>query len=210
MLYNLILTPALALLLTTTLAAPTTAPSGLTQAQLEQLAPTSKSCAGAKQPLECKTAADALAPINAAFARYSITDPATKAAVLSTMAYESEDFKYAKHYFPSPNPGQGTRNMQSADFNKKYAQSLQGKMAQVKVVGGPEPVLDSLLKVPVVDFGSAMWFLTTICERPTIEGLRTGTTAAFAQYVRCIQTDVTPERTDKFQMALKALQVKSS
>lgn len=210
MLCNLILTPALALLLTTTLAAPTTAPSGLTQAQLEQLAPTSKSCAGAKQPLECKTAADALAPINAAFARYSITDPATKAAVLSTMAYESDDFKYAKHYFPSPNPGQGTRNMQSADFNKKYAQSLQGKMAQVKVVGGPEPVLDSLLKNPEADFGSAMWYLTTVCDRATIEGLRTGTLAAFNAYIGCIKTPVDQKRTERYQMALKALGVKSS
>lgn len=60
----------------------------------------------------------------ASFATYNITDPVTQAAVISTIAMESGDFKYVHHYFPSPVSGQGTRNMQSEAYNLGYAQSI--------------------------------------------------------------------------------------
>lgn len=215
---------ALALLLSasslTTTAHPTTYPqlapraaaAALTADTLQKIAPQSSSCTGATHADECKTAQQALAPILASFQTYKITDPATQAAVLSTIALESADFKYAKHYFPSPNPGQGTRNMQSAKYNLQYAQSipeLAPLLAKVDTKN-PEAVLELIITYADYDFGSAAWFLTSQCSKETVQGLSKPGEEAFGAYLKCIGTEASDDRQKKYEAALAALGVKSS
>ena len=219
--YTPTLPAALALLLTTTLtnAHPTanlTSRSTLTAQGLQSIAPTSNTCAGAKQPSECQTAAQALAPLLASFQTYGINDPATQAAVLSTAAFESGDFKFAHHYFPSKVPGQGTRNMQSKAFNDKYAQSIAAgnpafkqKLAGVSA-SDPDAVVSLLVSYKDYDFGSAAWFLTSQCDKSVVQGLQQAGDKSFAAYLGCIGTSPSSDRTAYYNRALAALGVKSS
>lgn len=126
-----LVTPALALLLSTALALPTVGDSTaapLNVSQLVSIAPKSSSCANAPFPSECRTAAQAVGPISASFVTYGVTTPGEQAAILSTMAFESDDFQYQINHFPGT-PGQGTRNMQSPTYNLKYAQSISARKA---------------------------------------------------------------------------------
>jgi len=210
-----ILTPALALLLTTTTAHPAnynlTARNTLTAAGLQSIAPTSNTCSGATYPKECKTASQALGPILDSFNTYKISDPATQAAVLSTIAFESGDFKYAHHYFPSPNPGQGTRNMQSSKFNTMYAQSIPELKPQLAKAQGADAVLNLLVSYSDYDFGSAAWFLSSQCTDGVKSGLKTPGAGAFGKYITdCLGTTLTDGRTQYYNRALAALGVKGS
>lgn len=213
-----IFTAALALS-TATFALPTTGLNDLharddplTAATLLAIAPTSNTCAGATHPLECKTAQEALAPIRASFATYKITDAATQAAVISTIALESGDFKFAHHYFPAPVAGQGTRNMQSAAYNLKYAQSIPELAPQLPAAqaAGAENVTSLLISYANYDFGSAAWFLTSQCDAGVVSGLAKGGTAAFGAYLGCIGTSSSDERTQYYTNALKAFGVTGS
>ncbi len=181
--------------------------SSLTAASLLTIAPSSDTCSGATHPLECKTAEEALAPILASFATYKITDPATQAAVVSTIAMESGDFKYSHHYFPFPVPGQGTRNMQSAAYNLDYARSIPGLAGELEAAqaAGPENVIDLLLSHPEYDFGSAAWFLTAQCDDGVVSGLAKAGTEAFDAYVGCIGASASAQRTEYYTNALKAI-----
>ncbi|KAL6720683.1 hypothetical protein ACLMJK_002608 [Lecanora helva] len=216
--YTSTLSSALALLLATATASPLTRltprTNDLTAASLLTIAPKSNSCpaAGAKYANECRTAAQALAPIQASFQTYKITDPATQAAVISTIAFESGDFKYAIHHFPSDNPGQGTRNMQSAKFNEQYADSipeLKGAVAGAKAAG-PNGIVNLLVHYADYDFGSAAWFLTSQCEKGVVEGLKKPGDAAFKAYLGCIGTSPTDDRSQYYKRALAAYGLKSS
>jgi len=183
--------------------------SHITVASLLAIAPTSDTCAGATHPLECKTAQEALAPILASFATYKITDPATQAAVVSTIAMESGDFKYSHHYFPNPVAGQGTRNMQSAAYNLEYAQSipeLAGRLDAARAAG-PEDVTDLLINSPEYDFGSAAWFLTSQCDKGVVNGLSKVGPATFSAYLGCIGAAGSAQRTEYYTTALKAFGV---
>jgi hypothetical protein len=205
------ITAALALtLVTTSLALPATnlqkRGSPLTATTLLAIAPKSNTCAGATHPLECKTATEALAPILASFATYKITDPATQAAVLSTIAFESGDFKFAHHYFPSPVAGQGTRNMQSAEYNLKFAQSIPELAGELRAANaaGPENVTSLLVSYADYDFGSAAWFLTSQCDQGVVGGLAKAGKAAFEKYMGCIGTKADEDRMKVYDSALKA------
>ena len=208
---NMLHLAALAVLLTATLitAHPfsyLTVRSTLTAAGLQNIAPTSNTCTGATHPDECRTAEQALTPILHSFETYKITDPATQAAVLSTIALESGDFKFARHYFPSPNPGQGTRNMQSASLNLKYAQSipeLKDKLAAAPQ--GGDALVDLLIEYSDYDFGSAAWFLTTQCDKGVVNGLKTPGQAGFKAYLDCIGSEMSDQRTGYYNRALAAL-----
>lgn len=183
--------------------------SPLTVSSLLAIAPASNTCAGATHSLECKTAQEALAPILASFATYKITDPAIQAAVVSTIAMESGDFKYAHHYFPSSVPGQGTRNMQSAAYNLEYAQSipdLAGKLEAAQAAG-PEHILDLLTSNSDYDFGSAAWYLTSQCDKGVVSGLSKAGTAAFDAYLGCIGATGSAQRTEYYTTALKTFGV---
>ncbi len=186
------------------LAYPITSPkarSSLTGAQLLAIAPHSDTCAGA-DPAQCQTADHAAGYIAQAFQTYGITSPGEMAALISTIAFESGDFRYNKPV--NPTPGKGTRNMQSAAFNLKYAQSLPEIASQLATApAGPDAALNLLLAHPDIDFASAAWFLTTQCPSARTE-LQSGTMAGWTTYVTgCLGTAVSD---DRHAYALRAYQ----
>ncbi|KZZ87008.1 hypothetical protein AAP_06043 [Ascosphaera apis ARSEF 7405] len=138
---------------------------------LKVIAPTSQSC-DQSTPLhdQCRTAEQAAKPILQSFELYELTSTAEKAAVVSIMAYESGEFKYDVN-LAHPHTGQGTRNMQSPAFNKKFAESIDGLRDLVRNVD-PETILAYLNGEDDFSFGSAAWFLTTQCDEGTRNGLK--------------------------------------
>lgn len=180
---------------------------GLTVSQLETIAPTSNTCEGATYAFDCRTATQALPFILESFDTYSITSPGAQAAVISTIALESDDFKYKRPYVPSPNPGQGTRNMQSAAFNHQYALSL--KLDSVTLLE-PNQVLTRLLSNEAWDFGSAAWFLDTQCGPDVKTGLAAGGIDGFTAYLTCIGTTMTLDREAYWHRAIAAFGIQSS
>ena len=181
--------------------------SSLTASQLESIAPTSDTCTGATYPSECRTAEQALPFILQSFDDYSITSAGAQAAIISTIAFESGDFKYQIHHFPSPVPGQGTRNMQSATFNTQYAMFIHLGTAEQ---AGPSGILNALVSNETYDFGSAAWFLDTQCESSVKSGLATGEMDGFMAYLSCIGTTMTPDREAYWQRANLAFGIQSS
>ncbi|MCJ1466102.1 hypothetical protein MMC07_004721 [Pseudocyphellaria aurata] len=140
--------------------------------QILSVAPASSTCVGAPKPNECRTADQAAAAIGTSFAAYEITSPGEIAALISLMAFETDDFKYNVNY-NSGNPGQGTRNMQSAAYNLQYAQSIPALSSSLQyVMGNPYAVRDLLTANDVSDFGSAAWFLITVCTEATRAALQ--------------------------------------
>lgn len=75
--------------------------------QLVAIAPKSKTCEGAPAAVECRTATQAAPFISKSFQTYNISSPAEQAALVSLMAFETDDFKYNKNHFPGV-PGQGS------------------------------------------------------------------------------------------------------
>jgi len=82
--------------------------TSLTEAQLIQIAPQSKSCDNPPAKGECATAKTAAEFTSQSFNTYKVTSKAEQAAILSLMAFESGDFKYNKNHFPGT-PGQGSK-----------------------------------------------------------------------------------------------------
>ena len=80
----------------------------ITAAQLLKIAPNSKTCDNPPAPGECATAEQAAPAISASFGTYHVTSPAEQAAVISLMAFESDDFKYNKNHSPGRS-GQGSK-----------------------------------------------------------------------------------------------------
>ncbi|KAI4257981.1 MAG: hypothetical protein LQ352_001414 [Teloschistes flavicans] len=172
-----------------------------TSGSLVTIAPKASTCAGAEFAKECKTAEEAAPFINQSFRTYGITTPGEAAALLSTMAFESDDFRYNINHVPGV-PGQGTRNMQSPQFNMMYAQSL--KLA----AGGSDPsaVLAQLTANPQYDFGSGAWFLTTQCSDTVRAGLKTGQLTGWQAYIsECIHTAASPDRQAYWERAAKVM-----
>ena len=209
--------PALALLITTALALPTPDPTSsvptLTESQVAAIAPKSSSCAGASFPSECRTAAQVSGPISASFVTYGLTTPGEQAAVLSTIAFESDDFQYQVNHFPAPgNPGQGTRNMQSPTYNLKYAQSIPELKPNMTDIDTSDvtAVLKLLTYYSNYDFGSGAWFFATQCDPTIRSGLQRGGAAGFSKYLGCIGTTETSDRDAYYQRAKSVLGVQSS
>jgi len=88
-------------------AAPTPPPTTLTAAQILQIAPKSSTCANAPYPDECRTADQAAQALDASFQTYGITSAGERAALLSLIAFETDDFRYNKNHTPG-RPGQGS------------------------------------------------------------------------------------------------------
>ena len=209
-----LVTPALALLLTTALALPTvgnTPVATLNESQLLSIAPKSSSCANAPFPSECRTAAQAVGPLSASFNTYGVTTPREQAAILSTIAFESGGFQYQMNHFPGT-PGQGTRNMQSPAYSLKYAQSIPALAPYLEKIQTSDvvAVLDLLIKYTNYDFGSAAWFLTSQCSQVVRDGLQSGSIAGFSAYLGCIGAAETSDRDAYYQRAVTALGVKTS
>lgn len=178
--------------------APKVAASGhVSAAQILTIAPKSASCAAAGQ---CRTNKQAELPINNAFDAFSITSAGEKAAVISIMAFESGDFKYDAPIVAVA--GKGTRNMQSATFNQKYAASIPG----LKATSDPDAIVKQLNSNDYYSFGSGAWFLKTQCSPEIRTGLASGSLDGWTAYItKCVQTTVTPDRQAGWQRAITAL-----
>ncbi|KAL1960439.1 hypothetical protein VTO42DRAFT_7738 [Malbranchea cinnamomea] len=155
-----------------------------------------------KAPNQCRSARQAATPIVRSFETYNITTPGEKTALLSLMAFETADFKYQRNVYPGV-PGQGTRNMQMPDWNREYAASIpkiKDKFEPIK--DDVDAVLDLLLTNDDYDFGSAAWFLTTVCKDDVRKELQKNNDAGWEKYItECIHTTVTEERKQYLQRA---------
>lgn len=179
-----------------------------TSGSLLAVVPAANTCDGAPAPAECRTADEAAPFINQSFRTYGITTPGEAAAVIGIMAFESGDFKYNVNHF-SGVPGQGTRNMQSPEFNLKYAQSLSGLQDELASAGSdPKGILALLTANGEYDFGSGAWFLTSQCSDSVRAGLKTGSLSGWQSYISdCIHTTPTPDRQAYWERAAKAMGV---
>jgi hypothetical protein len=183
--------------------------------QLLLIAPTSNTCTGAPFPSECATASQAAPYLITAMSTYSITSAPEIAALLSLIAYETGDFKYAINHYPAPGrPGQGTRNMQMANYNLLYAKSISalsddlGKITTASSTDGlSDDELNAIRALVLPDeyaWGSAAWFLTTQCAsaRPALQA---GGQAGYEAYLSCVGTSATSDRLVYWTAANSAL-----
>ncbi|OCK85121.1 hypothetical protein K432DRAFT_377960 [Lepidopterella palustris CBS 459.81] len=181
--------------------------STLTAAAIEQIDPDTSSCANAPAiaPGECRTADQAVPYIAQSFATYGVMTPGEQAALLALMLFESGGFKYNKNHYPGV-PGQGTRNMQSPEFNEEYAKSLYpAAQVQAAKAQGDAAVLD-LVNNDQDSFGSAAWFLTTQCSPTIRQGLAAGTQNGWAAYLtQCVGTADTAERDPLWNKAVAVI-----
>ncbi|CAG8896411.1 unnamed protein product [Penicillium egyptiacum] len=182
--------------------------AALTESQLITIAPSSKSCADAPAEGECATAKQAAKFTSQSFDTYKVTSKAEQAAIVSLMAFETDDFKYNKNHFPGV-AGQGTRNMQSPAFNKKYASSLSELKDKLpSVSNSPAELLDLLRSDSATDFGSGAWFLTTQCPKEVRTALADGSETGWQRFISdCVGTSVTDERREYWERAVKAIGV---
>ena len=178
-------------------------------AMLRQIAPTSNTCSGAPFPSECETADQAAPFLINAMISYGIYSPPELSAVLSLIAFETGDFKYAINHFPG-RAGQGTRNMQMPDFNLEYAMSIPALKAQAQAIapsgttaGLSDAQLNAIRALVLPDqyaWASAAWFLTTKCAsiRPQLQA---GGQAGWEAYLGCVGTSATSDRQAYWQRA---------
>ena len=182
---------------------------------LEAIAPNSKSCDGAPVPDECRTAAQAAGFLPQAFQAYSIYDPAAIAAVLSLIAFESGDFKYNINHFPGT-PGQGTRNMQMAQYNLAYALEVQPdavrKITTATSVDGLSPeqrnAIRDIVTTDEYTWASGAWFFVRYCKDAQ-DALLKSPSEGYAKYMQCVGTTMTDERQAYWTRAAAALNVKT-
>jgi hypothetical protein len=189
---------------------PTTAPTGLTAANLVTIAPATASCTGADFPAECADATQAAAAINKSFATYKITATGEQAALVAYMLFESGNFKYSQNHFPG-RPGQGTRMMAMPPFVKKYASSVAGAdaVSSAESIGGDAGLKAVLALVNSDDeksFGSAAWFLTSTCTPEVRAGLVAETTDGWHAFLtECVGTTAAAERDVPWLAAKQAM-----
>ncbi|KAJ5348634.1 uncharacterized protein N7506_001887 [Penicillium brevicompactum] len=165
----------------------------LTEAQLIQIAPQSKSCDDPPAKGECAMAKTAADSISQSFNINKVTNKAEQVAILSLMAFESNDFKYKKNHFPGT-LGQGTRNMQSPAFNKKYAKSIPELKSRFYFVENFPPI-----------------YLTCCCSKEVRSALQDGSEKGWKNYItECRETNVTHERKEYWDRSAKALGVKDA
>lgn len=192
---NTILPLAAALAATTTAAGPPPKAADI----IKIIAPGSVSCPPSAAA-ECRTADQAADFIIASMAQYKLCTYNEIAAVIALMAFESVDFRYKHNVYPG-RPGQGTANMQMANYNLLYAKSIDAvkdKVADINSVDGLAPEkLNEILALVTPDeynFGSGPWFLTTQCDGAVREALKKNIDSGFEAYMGCVGVSVTDER----------------
>jgi hypothetical protein len=187
--------------------------------QLLQLAPASASCDGAPVTGECRTAAQAAPFLIQAFKDYKIYNPNEMAMILSLIAFESADFKYNTGLplkgETTPPPGKGTRSLQSAENNLKYARSIPALAPKVAAITtetdiaklSPEQknAVRALVLPDEYSWASAMWYYTTepLCV-PEKAAIQAGGPDALPAYIRCLKTEPDPKRDEKLALAKAA------
>ncbi|KAG6022151.1 hypothetical protein E4U40_004837 [Claviceps sp. LM458 group G5] len=176
--------------------------------QIQQIAPKSLSCLPCSS--DCRTAHQATPFIASSLKKYKIHDLNTTVALLALMAFESVDFRYKHNIFPG-RPGQGTVNMQSANFNLLYAKSipaLKPLVASIPSVKGlKNETLNAILGLVTPDeynFGSAPWFLVKQCGRDVVKALQRDLEGGFGAYMKCVGVEVSEERRVYLERAKKA------
>lgn len=179
---------------------------------IEHAAPKSVKCD--PKNTECRTAKQAAPYIVKGLYDHGIYDVKEMAAVISLMAFESVDFQYKRNKVPG-RPGQGTANMQMAQWNLLYAKSipeLKEKYADVKSVEGlSDDELNAMLDDLIDDkynFASGPWFLTTQCEPSVREALRKDIDKGFEAYMACVDVKVDESRLAALEQAKEAFGLK--
>lgn len=153
---------------------------------------------------ECVTAAQAVKPLIKAMGSGRFA-AAEIGAMIALMAYETGDFKYNIHHFPTDTAGQGTRNMQMANYNLQYAQSIDAlKPAVAKITtattttGLSDDQKSQILTLVSVDeytWGSAPWYYDTQCTEDIKGAVKKGDRAGWQAYMKCVGADSTdPKR----------------
>ena len=200
--------PAAAVLQLATVTAAAAAPPTKAADIIKIIAPGSVSCP-ATEP-DCRTADQAADHLISGMSAYKLCTVNEIAAVLALMAFESVDFRYKHNVYPG-RPGQGTANMQMANYNLLYAKSLDGvkeKVADVKSVDGLAPdKLNYILSLVTPDehnFASGPWFLTTQCPTSVRDALKKNIDSGFEAYMGCVGVSVTEERKAYLTRAKKA------
>ncbi|KFH46013.1 hypothetical protein ACRE_031220 [Hapsidospora chrysogenum ATCC 11550] len=175
---------------------------------IEEIAPGSASCDQGNA--ECRTAKQAAPFIFKSLRRYNLNCPGQMAAVIALMAFESVDFAYKRNQYPG-RPGQGTANMQMAEFNLEYAKSIddvKDKVANLTSVDGlPDSELNRVLDLVVEDdynFGSGAWFLSTQCGKEVPQKLSSDIDAGFEDYMACVGVTVDKSRLEYLERAKSA------
>lgn len=182
----------------------------LTAASILKITPSTSTCASPPAPGECRTATQAAPYLAISFTNFGLTSFPIQAALLSLILYETADFKYSKNHFPGV-PGQGTRNMQSPQYNLEYAKwlatvctncGITTQQVDAAQAQGPAAVLE-LVNGDEWGFGSAAWFFSTQCSADVKKGLAAGTESGWDAYLTtCIGTSVTEERTAVWRKAM--------
>ncbi|KAK6583662.1 hypothetical protein PZA11_003392 [Diplocarpon coronariae] len=136
-------------------------------------------------------------------AAYHVDAAAEIAAVLSVVAFETGDFKYNTNVDPG-RPGQGTRNMQLASSNLRYAASIPDLAAELRAIttaastdGLSNDTLNAIRALVLPDeyaWASGAWFLTTQCSPRVRAALQAGGQAGFEAYMGCLGVTATPDR----------------
>ncbi|CAD6505596.1 BgTH12-01086 [Blumeria graminis f. sp. triticale] len=183
----------------------------ITSAQILQVAPGSDSCPSPSD--ECATSAQAAPFLNAAMSKYSINSLSEQASILALIAFESGNFKYNINHFPG-NPGQGTRNMQSASFNLQYVKSIPELASQTTYTSTDGLNSDQLNQIRALvlpddyTWASAAWFLTqqSACAdaRRTLQA--SNGDEGFTAHMRCVGiSDINESRMAYWRAARTAL-----
>ncbi|KAL9108130.1 MAG: hypothetical protein Q9227_007106 [Pyrenula ochraceoflavens] len=169
--------------------------------------PTAKDCntpAPSAGSDECISASDAVKPLVDSFHKYSVSTGGEQAALLSWMAFESNELKYNINHFPGT-PGQGTRCMLSPSFVSKYVAAL--PELKGKTASDPASTLKLVLD-PEHSLGSAAWFYSSQCDDSVKTGLQQGSDQAFQDFMtKCVSTTMVDKRMQYWNAAKKALSV---
>lgn len=168
---------------------------------------------------ECATVVQAATGLTAAMSQYKIFNTAEISVLLALVAYESGDFKYNVHHFPSANPGQGTRNMQNFEFNLQYAQHIAETnttlATQLKTItngatsGFTNDQMNQVLALVTPDeftWASAAWYYTSQpgCQPQIGNAVQTQGHAGYAAYLACVGTTMTEDRMPAWVAAREA------
>ncbi|KHO00772.1 uncharacterized protein MAM_01550 [Metarhizium album ARSEF 1941] len=173
---------------------------------LEEMMPNFK----CKDTKECRTPAQSAPFIVNSMKRWQVCNPNAMAAIVSLMAFESGNFTYKHNAFPG-RPGQGTANMQMANFNLLYAQDipeLKDKVSNITdVKGASNETLNYILSLVQPDeynFGSGPWFYQKQCDKGVHDAMEKNADEGFAAYMKCVGVQVTDDRKAYFTRAKKA------
>jgi hypothetical protein len=169
---------------------------------IQQIAPTSNTCASAPAAGECATNAQAAPYLISAMQQYGVYAPSEIAAVLALISYESGDFKYNTNHYPG-RAGQGTRNMMMPNYVLLYAKSIPALATQLSAITASDSItglsddqlnaVRALVLPDAYTWGSGAWFLTTQCAsvRPALQA---GGQAGFEAYMSCLGVTATSDR----------------